>query len=100
MPTCSGAQAFFTDLFSRPVVIDGREMTTREAYIRATHAKALAGDVGSHVELLRLREACGAGEDRTVGYLAVPDRMTDDEFERYSEEQQRPFREQAGTYNL
>lgn len=89
------AQQLLVSMFSKPVMIDGHKMTTREAYIRSIHAKALAGDVASHVELFKLRQACGAGEVLHVGYLVVPEALSDDEFERFASEQQRPFREQS-----
>ena len=94
------AQEFLAEAFSRPVVIDGREMTTREAYIRGVHARALGGDVASHAELFRLRRACGAGNDSKVGHLVVPETLSMEEFERLAFEQQRPFREQSSDYDL
>lgn len=94
------AQRFFADMFSKPVTIDGREMTMREAYIRATHARALGGDVSSHVELLKLRQACGAGETTRTGHLIVPEPLSDEEFERFASEQQRSFREQLSNPGL
>jgi hypothetical protein len=93
------ARDFFAEAFSRPVMIEGKEMSTREAYIRSIHAKALAGDVGSHLDLFRLRQACGAGDGRQAGYLVVPEAMDEDDWARLAFEQQRPFREQSISYD-
>lgn len=86
-------EAFLAEMFSMPVTIDGREMTAREAYVRAIHARALAGDADSLVQLDQLRRACGADETVRAGYLVVPAALPLDEWERLAAEQQRPFRE-------
>jgi len=87
------AETFLADLFSMPVIIDGSEMTAREAYLRAIHARALAGDADSLIQLDQLRRACGADEIVRAGYLVVPAALPLDEWERLAAEQQRPFRE-------
>lgn len=93
MTTINSPEAFLAEMFARPVKIDGQQMTTREAYIRAIHAKAISGDVDSHVELDRMRRACGADEVASCGYLVVPEPLPLDEWEKRAAEQQRPFRE-------
>ncbi len=86
-------EAFLAEMFSMPVTIEGVEMTTREAYIRAIQARALAGDADSLVQLDRLRRACGADEIVRAGCLVVPAALPLDEWARIAAEQQRPFRE-------
>lgn len=93
MNRISSPEAFLAELFGRPVTIDGQQMTTREAYIRAIYAKAVSGDIDSHVELDQMRRACGANEATPCGYLVVPEPLPLDEWEKRAAEQQRPFRE-------
>lgn len=91
--TIDSPEAFLAEMFSMPVTIEGVEMTTREAYIRAIQARALAGDSDSLVQLDQLRRACGANEIVRAGYLVVPAALPMDEWERIAFEQQRQFRE-------
>lgn len=86
-------EALFAEMFSKPMTIDGQQMTAREAYIRGIHAKALSGDAESFAELDRLRRACGVDDSAPTGYLVVPERLPLDEWEKLAAEQQRPFRE-------
>ncbi|PKB14122.1 hypothetical protein B0I00_2751 [Novosphingobium kunmingense] len=91
--TIESAEAFLAEMFSMPVTIEGREMTAREAYIRGIHARALAGDADSLVQLDQLRRSCGADETVRAGYLVVPAALSLEEWSRLAAEQQRPFRE-------
>lgn len=89
-------EEILAELFTKPVKIDGKSVSAREAYLRGLQQKALAGDVESHVELDQLRRACGADEPVVGGCLVIPEAPTLDEWIRLAEEQQRPFRENPG----
>jgi hypothetical protein len=82
------------DMLEKAIEVDGREMTVREAMLRAIYRKSLGGDISASVELQDLRDRCGVtdGSER-VGCLVVPEPIDLEEFSRLAFEQQRPFRE-------
>lgn len=91
-PTKSAADVL-ADLFRTPVKFEDREISAREAYIRALSNESLAENMDSALELQQLREACGVEDRKAVGCLVVPGPLSDDEFERLAYEQQAEFRE-------
>jgi hypothetical protein len=88
----TSAADVLADLFSTPVKFEDREISAREAYIRALYNESLSEKVDSAIELQQLREACGFKDEAEPGCLVVPS-MTDEEWERLAYEQQAPFRE-------
>lgn len=92
-PTKSAADVL-AGLFRTPVKFEDREISAREAYIRALSNESLAENIDSALELQQLRDECGIKDDaQKVGYLIVPEPLSDEEFERLAYEQQAPFRE-------
>lgn len=83
-----------TDLLSKVVTIDGRKMTMRQGMLLAYSNQSLAGDMDASLELQRLRDECGIRDDaQQVGYLIVPEPLSEEEFDRLAFEQQAPYRE-------
>lgn len=82
-------------IFAASIIVDGTEISTREAYLRSLQNAALRGDVDASIELQKIREECGANAAPTGGYLVVPAEVTLEEFERMAYDQQAPFREKT-----
>lgn len=86
-------------IFKTGVVVDGKTMSTREAYLRTLQNASLRGVVDASIELQKIREACGAYTAPTGGYLVIPEEVTEDEFERMAYAQQAQFRDKESRDN-
>lgn len=83
-------------MLEKPIQVEGREMTLREAMLRALYRQSLSGDISASIELQDLRDRCGVtdGPER-IGCLVVPEPVSVEEYTKRVFEQQKRFRERS-----
>jgi hypothetical protein len=93
-PISPDAIAIVQSLNSETVELEGRKITKREAHLTLLYMRSIRGDISCSVALQRIRAACRADKPaEKVGYLVVPEPMSDAAFAKYAYEQQAKFRD-------
>ena len=73
---------------------DGRTISWREAYLTLLYMRSIKGNISASIELQRIRAACRADKPpEKVGYLVVPEPMSEEAFAELAYKQQAQFRE-------
>ena len=90
----SDAIEILQSLNSETVELDGRKITKREAHLTLLYMRSIKGEISASVDLQRIRAACRADKPpEKVGYLVVPEPMSEEAFAKFAYEQQAQFRE-------
>lgn len=90
----SNAIAIVRSLNSETVELEGRKISKREAHLTLLYMRSIKGDISASVDLQRIRAACRADKPpEKVGYLVVPEPMSDAAFAEFAYKQQAQFRE-------
>ena len=90
----SDAIAIVQNLNSETVELEGRKISKREAHLTLLYVRSIKGDISASAGLQRIRAACRADKPpEKVGYLVVPEPMSDEAFAEFAYKQQAQFRE-------
>ena len=88
------AVAIVRSLNSETVELEGRKISKREAHLTLLYMRSIKGDISATVDLQRIRAACRADKPpEKVGYLLVPEPMSDEAFAEFAFKQQAQFRD-------
>ncbi len=88
------ATEILQSLNSETVELEGRKISKREAHLTLLYMRSIKGKISASVELQRIRAACRADKPpEKVGYLVVPEPMSDEAFAEFAYKQQAQFRD-------